>query len=67
MKLEVTDGALKAIERFKSEIKEEIEPDIRFGVSCKNAGCNKVCLINKFQNSYVFYSIFRNIFLQTMM
>ncbi|VDK87485.1 unnamed protein product [Litomosoides sigmodontis] len=41
LKLEVTEGALKAIERFKSEVKEATEPDIRVGVSCKNPGCDK--------------------------
>ncbi|MCP9264063.1 Cysteine and histidine-rich domain-containing protein 1 [Dirofilaria immitis] len=41
IKSEVTDGALKAIERFKSEIKEETESDVHIGVSCKNPGCEK--------------------------
>ncbi|EJW86843.1 CHORD family protein, partial [Wuchereria bancrofti] len=41
IKFEVTDGALKGIERFKSEIKEA-ESDIHVGVSCKNTGCEKV-------------------------
>lgn len=55
IKSEVTDGALKAIERFKTEIKEEAESDIHIGVSCKNPGCEKVCfLINKIQTAFIF-------------
>lgn len=42
IKFEVTEGALKSIERFKSEIKEEAESEIHVGMSCKNPGCEKV-------------------------
>lgn len=49
IKLEPTDAALKAIEKFKSQDKEEDDSGVHVGVSCKNAGCDKVFFM-KFQS-----------------
>lgn len=60
IKFEITDGALKAIEKFKSEVKEETESDIHVGVSCKNPGCEKVCLNPRTKLLILLY-IYKNI------
>lgn len=52
IKFEVTEGALKSIERFKSEIKEEGGSEIHVGISCKNPGCEKVFLTNSLRCGY---------------
>ncbi|VDO58728.1 unnamed protein product, partial [Onchocerca flexuosa] len=55
IKFEVTDGALNAIEKFKSEVKEEVESVVNVGVSCKNPGCEKIYEGEKSKNEKCIY------------
>lgn len=42
IKTELTEAALKAIEKYNARKPEEIESNVHIGVSCKNPGCEKV-------------------------
>uniref|UniRef100_A0A183EXG7 Conotoxin n=1 Tax=Gongylonema pulchrum TaxID=637853 RepID=A0A183EXG7_9BILA len=43
LKLETTDAALKAIEKFRRQEEANERCELSIGVSCKNPGCDKVC------------------------